>query len=110
MLQVAALCKQYGIMTVLDASLLQDNLYFIKVREEACKGMTIREITRKLADAMDLIYFSSRKLGFARGGGIISNNEELILKMKALIPLFEGFLTYGGMEVRSMEAIAVGLQ
>ena len=110
MLQVAALCKQYGILSVLDASLLQDNLYFIKVREAACKDMTIREITRKLADAMDLIYFSARKLGFARGGGIISNNEKLILKMKEFIPLFEGFLTYGGMEVRSMEAIAVGLQ
>ena len=110
MLQVAAVCKKHGIMSVLDASLLQDNLYFIKTREKACKYMSIREITRKLSDQMDLIYFSSRKLGFSRGGGIISNNESLILKMKALIPLFEGFLTYGGMEVRSMEAIAVGLQ
>lgn len=109
MTEVADLCKQYGIMSVLDASLLQDNLYFIKTREEACKNMTIREIMRTLCDRMDLIYFSSRKLGFARGGGIVSNNEELILKMKEFIPLYEGFLTYGGMEVRSMEAIAVGL-
>lgn len=58
---------------------------------------------------MDLIYFSSRKLGFARGGAIVSNNENLIIKMKEYIPLYEGFLTYGGMEVRSMEAMAVGL-
>ena len=109
MLEVAQICKEHGIMSVLDASLLQDNLYFIKTREEDCKGMTIREITRKLCDQMDLIYFSSRKLGFARGGGIVSNREDLILKMKEFIPLYEGFLTYGGMEVRSMEAIAVGL-
>ena len=109
MLQVAEVCKKNGILSVLDASLLQDNLYFIKTREEACKNMAIKEIMRTLCEKMDLIYFSSRKLGFARGGAIVSNNEKLILKMKEYIPLYEGFLTYGGMEVRSMEAMAVGL-
>lgn len=109
MLEVAQVCRENGILSVLDASLLQDNLYFIKTREDAAKDMTIAEIMRKIADAMDLIYFSSRKLGFSRGGAIVSNNEELILKMKEFIPLYEGFLTYGGMEVRSMEAMAVGL-
>lgn len=109
MLKVAAICKKYGVMSLLDASLLQDNLHFIKTREEACKNMSIKEIIRTLSDRMDLIYFSSRKLGFARGGAIISNNEQLIIRMKEFIPLYEGFLTYGGMEVRSMEAMAVGL-
>lgn len=109
MLKVAAICKKYGVMSLLDASLLQDNLHFIKTREEACKNMSIKEIIRTLSDQMDLIYFSSRKLGFARGGAIISNNEQLIIRMKEFIPLYEGFLTYGGMEVRSMEAMAVGL-
>lgn len=109
MLEVADICRQNGIMSVLDASLLQDNLYFIKTREEAAKNMSIAEITRKIADAMDIIYFSARKFGFSRGGAIVSNNEKLILKMKSLIPLYEGFLTYGGMEVRAMEAMAVGL-
>lgn len=109
MIEVANVCRENGIMSVLDASLLQDNLYFIKTREEAAKDMSIMEITHKIADAIDLIYFSSRKLGFSRGGGIVSNNESLILKMKQYIPLYEGFLTYGGMEVRAMEAMAVGL-
>lgn len=109
MLEVARVCRENGIMSVLDASLLQDNLYFIKTREESAKNMSIAEIMRKIADAMDLIYFSSRKLGFSRGGAIVSNNNDLILKMKEYIPLYEGFLTYGGMEVRSMEAMAVGL-
>lgn len=109
MLEVARVCRENGILSVLDASLLQDNLYFIKTREEQAKNMTIAEIMRKIADAMDLIYFSSRKLGFSRGGAIVSNNNDLILKMKEYIPLYEGFLTYGGMEVRSMEAMAVGL-
>ena len=107
--EVSELCRSYGILTVLDASLLQDNLYFIKKREAACQDMSIREITRAMSDMVDIIYFSARKLGFARGGGICMRDEALCLKMKEYIPLFEGFLTYGGMSVREMEAIAVGL-
>src|SRR5690606_17501988 len=61
---VRKVCDAHGIKIVLDASLLQDNLYFIKVREEACKDMTIREITREISDLCDIIYFSARKLGF----------------------------------------------
>jgi len=37
------------------------------------------------------------------------NNNDLFLKMRELIPLYEGFLTYGGMSVREMEALTVGL-
>ncbi|QNL43661.1 tryptophanase [Oscillibacter hominis] len=107
---VCAVCREYGILTVLDASLLQDNLYFIKQREEACKDMTIRQITREIADQMDILYFSARKLGFARGGGICIRSEAECLKMKELIPVYEGFLTYGGMSVREMEAVTVGLE
>ena len=107
---VCAVCREYGILTVLDASLLQDNLYFIKQREEACKDMTIRQITREIADQMDILYFSARKLGFARGGGICIRSEAECLKMKELVPVYEGFLTYGGMSVREMEAITVGLE
>jgi len=110
MREVSKICRQSGIILVLDASLLADNLYFIKVREEQCKNMSIREITRELADLSDIIYYSARKLGCARGGGICTNDEELYLKMRELLPLYEGFLTYGGMSVREMEALTVGLE
>ncbi len=107
--QVRAVCDRHGLMIVFDASLLADNLYFIKAREEACKDMTIREITRELSDLCDIIYFSARKLGCARGGGICTNNRDAFMKMRELVTLYEGFLTYGGMSVREIEAIAVGL-
>lgn len=107
---VREICDRHGILLVLDASLLQDNLHFIKTREAACKEMTIREITRAIADLMDIIYFSARKLGFGRGGGICMRDGALKEKMIEFIPLFEGFLTYGGMSVREMEAIAIGLE
>jgi tyrosine phenol-lyase len=108
--EVRKVCDDYGLKIVLDASLLQDNLYFIKQREEACKDMTIREITREISDLCEIIYFSARKLGFARGGGIITNSEEDMRAMREFVTLYEGFLTYGGMSVREMEAIAIGLE
>ena len=95
-------------MTVLDASLLQDNLYFIKTREDSMKDKSIREITRMIADCFDIIYFSARKFGFARGGALLIRDEALFHSMEDLIPMFEGFLTYGGMSVREMEAMTVG--
>ncbi|MCQ4924412.1 tryptophanase [Tissierella carlieri] len=107
--EVKEVCNKYGILLVLDASLLADNLHFIKEREERCKSMSIREITLGLSSLCDIIYFSARKLGFARGGGICTNNKELYMKMRELITLYEGFLTYGGMSVREMEALTVGL-
>ena len=107
--QIRKVCNDFGLMLVLDASLLADNLYFIKKREKNCKNMSIKEINRAIADLCDIIYFSARKLGCARGGGICTNSAELADKMRELIPLYEGFLTYGGMSVREMEAITVGL-
>ena len=102
------IAKKYGIITVLDASLLQDNLYFIKTREEKLKNKSVREITRMIADLFDIVYFSARKFGFARGGAILIRDEQLFHSMEDLIPMFEGFLTYGGMSVKEMEAMTVG--
>lgn len=106
---VSNVCKEHGIPLVLDASLLADNLYFNKTREDHCKSLSIREITRRTADLCDIIYFSARKLGCARGGGICIRDRALYEKMRPLVPLYEGFLTYGGMSVREMEALTVGL-
>ena len=110
MREVSAFCKQRGLLLVYDASLLADNLYFIKTREESCKDRSLEDITREIASLMDIIYFSARKLGCARGGGIITSREDVYKQMRDYIPLFEGFLTYGGMSVREMEALAVGLR
>ena len=107
---VREVCDEFGIILVYDASLLADNLYFIKEREEACKDMSIREITRAISDLSDIIYFSARKLGCARGGGIMTNSPEAYYAMREMITLYEGFLTYGGMSVREIEALTVGLE
>ncbi len=108
--EVASLCRKHSIPLVLDASLLADNLYFIKTREASCQSMELIEITEKIAECCDIMYYSARKLGCARGGAILTSNKALFKAMQPLIPLFEGFLTYGGMSVREIEAASVGLE
>jgi tryptophanase len=105
-----AVCKKHNVPLVLDASLLQDNLYFMKTREDSCRNKTILEICQEVAKNTDIIYFSARKFGCSIGGGICLNDEELFREIRNLVPLFEGFMTYGGMSVREMEAMAVGIQ
>ena len=109
MLAVTDICHENHIISVLDASLLQDNVYFMKTREARCKYMDIRSIYHLLADHFDIIYFSARKLGFAKGGIITSKDAKYTKMMMEYIPLYEGFLTYGGIDVRTMEALAQGL-
>lgn len=107
--EVRGVCDEHGLLLVMDASLLADNLHFIKTREESCRDLSVREITRRVADLCDIMYFSARKLGCVRGGGICVRTEELYRRMRGLVPLYEGFLTYGGMSVREIEALVVGL-
>ena len=107
---VSKICHDNGIMLMLDASLMTDNLYFNKVREERCKDMSIHEIALAISKCADIIYFSARKLGSAKGGAIVVDDVALFDKMKVLIPIYEGFLTYGGMSTREMEAVAIGLE
>ena len=72
------------------------------------KDKSIREITKMIADLFDMIYFSGRKFGFGRGGGILVRDEKLFHDMEDYITMFEGFLTYGGMSVKEMEAMIIG--
>ena len=109
MLAVTDICHETGVKSVLDASLLQDNLYFMKTREARCKYMDVKEIYHLLADHFDIVYFSARKLSFSKGAIITSKDAKFTREMMTFVPLYEGFLTYGGMDVRTMEALAQGL-
>jgi tryptophanase len=109
MRDVKKVCEENGSMMVLDASLIGENAWFIKEREEEFKNADIKDILLEMCSYSDLIYFSSRKVSSTRGGGIVTNSKDLYLKMRDLLVLYEGFLTYGGMSVREIEAMAVGI-
>jgi len=110
LMDVRRVADKYGIMLVLDASLLGENAYLVKQREEQWKENSMADIIKMMTGLADLVYFSARKLSSSRGGGICTNRRDLYSKMEALIPLYEGFLTYGGISVREIEAMTVGLR
>ncbi len=109
MREVRAVADEHNIIMVLDASLIGENAYFVKMREPGFSNTPVKDILREMCGLADIVYFSSRKVSSTRGGGICTNNKDLFMKMRDLVPLFEGFLTYGGMSVREIEAMAVGL-
>jgi tryptophanase len=109
MMDVRRVCDKYGLMLVLDASLLGENAYLVMQREEKWKENSMSDILKMMTGLADLVYFSARKLSSSRGGGICTNRRDLYQKMEKFIPLYEGFLTYGGISVREIEAMAVGL-
>ncbi len=106
---VREIANKYNIRLVLDASLIGENAFLVKQREEEFKNASMGEILKTMTDLADLVYFSARKLSSSRGGGICTNSLDIYRELEALVPLFEGFLTYGGMSVREMEAMTVGL-
>jgi tryptophanase len=109
MREVRRIADTYGLRLVLDASLLGENAYLILQREPEFAGSTMGEVIEIMTGMADIVYFSARKLSSSRGGAICTNSHEIYLELEALVPLFEGFLTYGGISVREIESMAVGL-
>ena len=66
-------------------------------------------VIKTMTGLADICYFSARKLSSSRGGGICTDSLEIFRELEAFVPLYEGFLTYGGMSIREVEAMAVGL-
>ncbi len=83
------IADKHGLMIVLDASLIGENAYFIKKREAAYNDVSIKDILNEMCAMSDIVYFSSRKVSSTRGGGIVTDSEELMLKMRDLIPLLK---------------------
>ena len=106
---VRAVADKYGIRLVLDCSLLGENAYLVLKREEEFKNSNMEIIMKIMTDLADLCYFSARKISSSRGGGMCMNSMEIYKELEALVPLYEGFTTYGGISIREIEAMAVGL-
>jgi tryptophanase len=108
--KVSGVCKKYHIPLLIDAARFAENAYFIKTREDGYKDKTIKEIVRELFSYTDGMTMSAKKDGLVNMGGFIAlNNEEVYKKATVFNIMFEGFITYGGLNGRDMGALAVGL-
>jgi tryptophanase len=107
---VSALCKKYEIPLFFDSARFAENAYFIKKREVGYAHKTIKEIAKEFFSYGDGMTISAKKDGLVNMGGFIAlNDEELFKKATVYNIMYEGFITYGGMNGRDMGALAVGL-
>lgn len=108
--EVSELCKQYEIPLYFDAARFAENAYFIKKREEGYKDKTIKQIVKEVFSYGDGMTISAKKDGLVNMGGFIAlNNKEVFKQATVFNIMYEGFITYGGMNGRDMGALAVGL-
>jgi len=108
--EVKKIASEHKIPLVYDGSLISENAYFIKKREKGYENKSIAEIIKEMMSFADIFYLSGRKSSCVRGGFIATNNREFYEKIKPWLPVYEGFLTYGGMSTKEIEAMAVGLR
>lgn len=107
---VRAVCDKYGKPLILDSARFAENAYFIKTREEGQADRTIKEIVRDIFALADGMTMSAKKDAIVNMGGFIATRRpEWYEAAKVYCIPFEGYLTYGGMNGRDMEALAVGL-
>lgn len=107
---VAALAKKYGIKLLFDSARFAENAYFIKTREKAYADKSIREICREMFSYGDFMTMSAKKDAIVNIGGFVAfRHKEDWEKAQMFGIMYEGFLTYGGMSGRDMNALAVGL-
>jgi len=108
--EVRAIADKYKKPVLFDSARFAENAYFIKVREKGYENKTIKEITKEMFDLADGMTMSAKKDGIVNMGGFIATRlENWYEGAKRFCIPFEGYLTYGGMNGRDMNALAVGL-
>jgi tryptophanase len=108
---VRAVCDAHGLPFFLDACRFAENAYFIKLREEGQADRPVRDIVRDMFDLADGATISAKKDGLVNIGGVLLlRDKELLERASALLILTEGYVTYGGLAGRDLEAMAQGFE
>lgn len=109
--QISALCQKYRALFVIDCARIAENSYFIRHFEKGYEGKTYRAIAQEMFSYADGCVMSAKKDALVNIGGFLAlKDKELADACANLLIITEGFVTYGGLAGRDMEAIAIGLR
>jgi len=107
---VAAYCREHGILVILDATRAVENAYFIQQREDGYAEKSVARILREMCDHSDGATMSGKKDSLVNIGGWLGVRDPRIAeRARNLVVVYEGLHTYGGMAGRDMEAMARGI-
>jgi tryptophanase len=106
---VRRLCDAHGKPMILDAARFAENAWFIRQREPEFGDRSLPEIARMMFDLADAVTISAKKDGLVNIGGVLLIRDDALFQQASdLLILTEGFVTYGGLAGRDLEAMAVG--
>lgn len=110
--KTSEIAKSYNIPVCIDAARYAENAYFIKSREDGYAEKSIKDIAKEMFSYADVFTMSAKKDAIINMGGLIGvkNDPELYEMVKARTIPYEGFVSYGGLSGRDIEAMAIGLQ
>ena len=108
---VREVADKHRLPLILDAARIAENAFFIKDKEPGYQQHTIPEIVREMCSLSDGCVMSCKKDGLVNIGGFVGiNDDALYEEMQSLTLMWEGYITYGGMAGRDLEALAIGLR
>ncbi|HEU0225453.1 MAG TPA: tryptophanase [Steroidobacteraceae bacterium] len=108
---VRVVCDRHRLPLFLDACRFAENAWFIKLRERGQSGRSVRDIVREMFGLADGATISAKKDGLVNIGGLLLlRDADLLHRASNLLILTEGFITYGGLAGRDLEAMAQGFE